>query len=110
MDCGVSKKIAAFYQKKTPIIQRIIKFDFWSQEAGVRVSILLYKVNTFNRVSVFSVFKQLELPECSKPSQQSQHLGFQGAGRSPGDQQPAQQEDDAQTPKHQSHQVGNSLT
>ena len=78
----------------------------------MRVSILLYKVNTFNRVSVFSVFKQLELPEFSepfKPSEQSQHLGFQGAGRSPGDQQPAQQEDDAQTPKHQSHQVGNSF-
>ena len=78
----------------------------------MRVSILLYKVNTFNRVSVFSVFKQLELPECSKffkRSQQSQHLGFQGAGCSLGDQQPAQQEDDAQTPKHQSHQVGNSF-
>ena len=78
----------------------------------MRVSILLYKVSTFNRVSAFLVFKQLELPERSESfmhSEQSQHLGFQGARRGLGDQQPAQQEDDAQTPKHQSHQVGNSF-
>ena len=35
----------------------------------------------------------------------SEHLAVQGASRRLGDQQSAQQEDDAQAPKHQSYQV-----
>ena len=35
----------------------------------------------------------------------SEHLAVQGAGRCLGDQQPAQQEDDAQASKYQSYQV-----